>query len=327
MSLSLPVQDGRLLYLDYIKALAIFLVIVYHSNFVTNPLGLALLSMCVTLFFAVNGYVMLSKRRTLSYYINKNVKLLFLILFWGFLSDGLQYVLEGGGDIKIFILHFYNMDTGYGNHLWFLVTLFILNLIYPAIYQFVNEEKKNVYFLIIILCLSTISGINLISWRFNPVDGWHGFALLYALLGFALLSNVFDIDKISLKRLVLLFLFALSSQTILNVVASGNIHVAAILGMKDVVFGSYNSLFIVIATCSLVLIFSKIKWKSLYLLNYIGRHTLAIYLLQDIFIKVFLEILGFECQGILFSLIVLLCSCLACWIFEKTKITKYIISL
>ncbi len=96
MSLSLPVQDGRLLYLDYIKALAIFLVIVYHSNFVTNPLGLALLSMCVTLFFAVNGYVMLSKRRTLSYYINKNVKLLFLILFWGFLSDGLQYVLEGG---------------------------------------------------------------------------------------------------------------------------------------------------------------------------------------------------------------------------------------
>ena len=48
MSLSLPVQDGRLLYLDYIKALAIFLVIVYHSNFVTNPLGLALLSMCVT---------------------------------------------------------------------------------------------------------------------------------------------------------------------------------------------------------------------------------------------------------------------------------------
>lgn len=96
MSLSLPVQDGRLLYLDYIKALAIFLVIVYHSNFVTNPLGLTLLSMCVTLFFAVNGYVMLSKRRTLSYYINKNVKLLFLILFWGFLSDGLQYVLEGG---------------------------------------------------------------------------------------------------------------------------------------------------------------------------------------------------------------------------------------
>lgn len=103
MSLSLPVQDGRLLYLDYIKALAIFLVIVYHSNFVTNPLGLALLSMCVTLFFAVNGYVMLSKRRTLSYYINKNVKLLFLILFWGFLSDGLQYLL-GGAQFSLYIV-------------------------------------------------------------------------------------------------------------------------------------------------------------------------------------------------------------------------------
>lgn len=327
MSLSLPVQDGRLLYLDYIKALAIFLVIVYHSNFVTNPFGLALLSMCVTLFFVVNGYVMLRKRRTLSYYIKKNEKLLFLILFWGFLSDGLQCVLGGELNIKIFILHFYNMDTGYGNHLWFLVTLFILNLIYPVIYQFVNGEKEHVYFLIVILCLCTISGINLISWRFNPVDGWHGFALLYALLGFALLSNVFDIDKISLKRLVLLFLFALSSQTILNVVASGNIHVSAILGMKDVVFGSYNSLFIVIATCSLVLIFSKIKWKSLPVLNYIGRHTLAIYLLQDIVMKVFSEIIGFKCQGIIFSLIVLLCSCFACWILEKTKITQFIISL
>lgn len=219
------------------------------------------------------------------------------------------------------------MDTGYGNHLWFLVTLFILNLIYPVIYQFVNGENEHVYFLIAILCLCTISGINLISWRFNPVDGWHGFALLYALLGFALLSNMFDIDKISLKRLVLLFLLALSSQTILNVVASGNIHVSAILGMKDVVFGSYNSLFIVIATCSLVLIFSKIKWKSLPVLNYIGRHTLAIYLLQDIVMKVFSEIIGFKCQGIIFSLIVLLCSCLACWILEKTKITQFIISL
>ena len=71
----------------------------------------------------------------------------------------------------------------------------------------------------------------------------------------------------------------------------------------------------------------KLGLQDSFVVNYIGRHTLAIYLLQDIFIKVFLEILGFECQGILFSLIVLLCSCLACWIFEKTKIIKYIISL
>lgn len=126
MSLSLPVQDGRLLYLDYIKALAIFLVIVYHSNFVTNPLGLALLSMCVTLFFAVNGYVMLSKRRTLSYYINKNVKLLFLILFWGFLSDSLQYVLEGGRGYK----NLYSPFLQYGYWLWqsFMV---LGNVVYP----------------------------------------------------------------------------------------------------------------------------------------------------------------------------------------------------
>lgn len=53
----------RIIYLEYLKALAIFFVIIYHSKAYDDVFLPPILSMCVTIFFAANGYLMLVKRR------------------------------------------------------------------------------------------------------------------------------------------------------------------------------------------------------------------------------------------------------------------------
>lgn len=75
---------NRITYIDYAKSIAIFLVIVYHSHIFSNDLySSSILSLCVTIFFMVNGYLMLRKERGLRYYMNKNAKILVLIFLWG----------------------------------------------------------------------------------------------------------------------------------------------------------------------------------------------------------------------------------------------------
>lgn len=95
----------RLLFIDYIKALGICLVILYHCKFFPfDNLGIqGVYSICVPLFFVVNGYLMLRKEYTIKTLLKKNCKLLFVMYFWAFFSTLVYaYVskdvdLSGGG--------------------------------------------------------------------------------------------------------------------------------------------------------------------------------------------------------------------------------------
>ena len=79
-------QSNRFLYIDYIKALGICLVILYHCKF--TPFNSSLIqgvyAVCVPLFFMVNGYLMLRKEYIIVNLLHKNVKLLFVMFFWAF---------------------------------------------------------------------------------------------------------------------------------------------------------------------------------------------------------------------------------------------------
>ena len=87
-------MEQRLLYIDYIKALGICLVILYHCNYVPfDSLFIhGLYAMCVPLFFVVNGYLMLRKEYDIPTLLNKNLKLLGVMFFWAFIS-ALVYIL------------------------------------------------------------------------------------------------------------------------------------------------------------------------------------------------------------------------------------------
>lgn len=140
-------RGNRYLYVDYIKTIAILLVIIYHCKIFSNDsfIAAAIMSICVPLFFSVNGLLMLKKERSIKYITYKNLKILFLIVFWGIFTNLCLELMwkDGHIDTKTIIMNLYNLKINYCNHLWFLCTLIVLNLINPLIYNYINGSQKN----------------------------------------------------------------------------------------------------------------------------------------------------------------------------------------
>ena len=87
----------RELYLDYIKALGICLVILYHCWYIPfdSTFVLGIYAICVPLFFTVNGYLMLRKEYSLRTLLLKNLKLIGIMYFWAFISTAEYIFVEG----------------------------------------------------------------------------------------------------------------------------------------------------------------------------------------------------------------------------------------
>lgn len=78
---------NRIVWLDYTKAIAIILVVIFHSGLVTSKITSPLLAMCIPLFFVANGALILWKDRPAKYFVHKILKLLFIYLFWASISS------------------------------------------------------------------------------------------------------------------------------------------------------------------------------------------------------------------------------------------------
>lgn len=97
-------KTDRILYLDYVKALGICLVILYHCEYApfNSMLIKGMYAICVPLFFAVNGYLMLRKEYDIRSLLMKNLKLICVMFFWAFVSTGVYvYVSEIGANDAI----------------------------------------------------------------------------------------------------------------------------------------------------------------------------------------------------------------------------------
>ena len=98
----------RSVYIDYIKALGIMLVILYHCQYVPfhSMLIQGIYAMCVPLFFMVNGYLMLRKEYPIRTLLKKNLKIVFVMFFWAFVSTAVTMLIndecKGGGEIDYY---------------------------------------------------------------------------------------------------------------------------------------------------------------------------------------------------------------------------------
>ena len=119
-------STSRYVWLDWIKALAITLVVLFHSGAVTCKATAPLLAMGVPLFFVANGALVLRKERDISYFIKKVLKILFLIVFWGTLTSLSAMHFKGESlSVTKGIVHALNMHMEYGAHIfWFLGTFY-----------------------------------------------------------------------------------------------------------------------------------------------------------------------------------------------------------
>lgn len=338
----------RLVYLDYIKALGIILVILYHCQYVPfdSMLIQGIYAMCVPLFFMVNGYLMLRKERSIHTLLKKNLKILIVMFAWAFISTAVYMwtngewsannLMDGG---KSFILNSLLINKPYCEHLWFLKSIFILNLFNPIIYSFIHGNDNRLKYLLLLLVLFTVQFIDIVVCRFsNPMLGWMtGFSVLYYVLGYALLDGHLATNKIQTSWVVVFVIVAALLQWGYNwLFLDGPMRE---LNMEkgwitDIVWDNYNALFIVIMTIAVCMLFQRIEWKGNRFWAFVGRYSLAIYVLQTpvqrllewgLPLRQLTE--SHHAYGIILPVLTLLVSMGITWILNINRYTKWFIMI
>lgn len=347
-------KSNRLIYLDNIKALGICLVILYHCQYVPfdSVVIKGMYAMCVPLFFAVNGYLMLRKEYSIYTLLKKNIKLLLVMFFWAFVSTAITMWttgefaangLIGGGEILV--LNSVLIGKPYCNHLWFLKAVFVLNLVNPIIYRFVHQNRNGLYYIMILMALWSIAFSDIITSRLaNPFVHWlTAFSVLYYILGFAILDNQISIvDKyLGGKREKVFLVGVICILVILQrgynwMFAEGwfkdlNLEKGWVI---DIVYDNYNAFFIVLMTISVCALFQRINWKENKFWNFVGKNSLAIYVLQTPIQRLLQYILPMqELTNIhhVFGAILPISTLLVCmaitYILQMNKYTKYVITI
>ena len=338
----------RLTYIDYIKAFAISLVIILHSQYFPfeSLFFKSMYSMCVPLFFMVNGYLMLRKEHSISDMLRKNAKLLVVLFCWAILATSETMIWKGewangfarGG--KTLILNAMHISMNYCGHLWFLRTLFFLNILNPILYYFIHYNKRGMYYLIVILFLCTTRFFDIIIGKFyNPLYGWDWYPVLYYVLGYALLDGHLRTEKLKAWHVGIAVVVLLLMQWGYNwVFLNGPLAELNLshgwIPTNEVVWFGYWSPIIVLATAGVCLFFQKIEWKENAFWSYVGRNSLPIYLMQSTVISllnhtpVYQSIIGFyyPLRIILPIATLLLCMGLT-WLLQTNKYTKYFITI
>lgn len=156
--------NQRLLSLDYIRALACFLVILIHSPFSgDNSNGFYMASAtllglpCNGLFFMVSGYLLLPVTDSTSYFIMKRLsKVLFPTLFWTFFYIILNVII-GNTHVNelwcvFFSIPFSPQGTGW---LWFMYVMIGLYLLAPILSSWIKNVNQSEFVIYLCLCLIT----------------------------------------------------------------------------------------------------------------------------------------------------------------------------
>lgn len=347
-------QSNRIIYLDYIKALGICLVIFYHCQFVPfdSMLIQGMYAMCVPLFFVVNGMLMLRREYSIRELLKKNLKLLVVMLFWALVSTLVymcvteNYVSDKGlTGVSSLVYSSLFLTKPECNHLWFLKAIFVLNLFQPIIFKFINNNDKGLCYLIIMMALWSVAFLDIITCRIaNPFVSWMtAYSVLYYLAGYAVLNN--RLPKMDLffkgRKGVCFLIGAICFCALLQlgynwVLVDGPLKELNFEKgwVADIVFDNYNALVVVIMTLSVCVLFKQINWKSNRFWLFVGRNSLAIYVLQTPVQRLLQHLLPLRqmtvehhFMGLLLSILTLLISVGISWLLQTNKYTKFLITI
>ena len=151
-------RSSRISGLDCIKALALYLVVLYHLTFRNAPdvfsgrvlpllaYGLGtLMSCCVPLLFLVSGALAVGRPVNLRGTLRRSGRVLLLTVFWAVAS--LLIVLLLRQEAMTPGMFFYTasqLEVGYIQHLWYMPTFLFLCLITPLM-QSLRQNSRSVY--------------------------------------------------------------------------------------------------------------------------------------------------------------------------------------
>lgn len=345
----------RLYYLDVMKTIAIIFVIVYHVGLFSQAKILGenieifeyfkyylrgLLSVCVPIFFFINGMLLLNKPFDLKKHIIKLfyticIAIIFAVINYALISfcnDGTIRLWDALKSITF-------LRMSYNNHLWFLYALVVIYCFFPMIKLCWDKDKKIFYYFFVIIFIltfgnkilnqlynifaivlekDTIKDYNLFG-QFNAVRGIYGYSIIYFMLGGIIYQKKEKIKEIKNIYFIALIILLISSLILCfySCLISNKINKTI-----DIVWESYDTVFTLInVVCIFILstLYKENKYIN-YIIEIIGSNTLGIYLLHMIvknyLMKIPMVFQNLIIEKILFSFLMLIISLLL-WLAIK----------
>ncbi len=326
-------STNRIVWLDYSKAIAIILVVLFHSGLITSKITSPLLAICIPLFFTTNGALVFLKNRRIDYFVTKVFKIIFLYLFWGTVSTIITMLNKGETvNLSDVVSSVVNLRMGYAHIYWFLCTLVALYCIYPAIQLAVKTPDARVFLLIVSFILS----LKLFGYRVplfhipNIFTGWESECVFYAVCGYSILLLDFK-EKKNLRLFILMAVFVCAyAFQLLMYSAYPFFSNHTPNSVDEAVFSMYKSPCIMIMTA---ISFFALKMANLpqnRLIQIIGENTLGIYVTHGLFMKVARHCLNLD-NPILMSLILFVfgfvLSVLFSYLMSTNKYCRFFVSL
>lgn len=352
----------RIPHIDLLESLAIFFVILYHSNNFAKLYTIdiiqdssvltyiqyfsrTILSTCVPLFFFAHGYLLFKKDFNLKKHIHRTIRLIVLILIWAIILMPLYMLIAGDPiSVKAVIHNILNLDVPY---FWFLEALLCLYIFFPALKALFDSNKKAFIAFIIaafILTFGFVIGNQLLSITgklihhplgnleypfltyFNILHNNFGYSFVYFCVGGLAFAYEDKIRSIAAKKRNIISIIGLLISCLLLFVVGVTI-TKSNGEIWDVVWNGYDTIF---TFCNVIFIYTLS-------LNYthdnsfirtISSNTLGIYLTHALLVRTtggWVGKVNAFCNFpscVLYALIILCVCLLGCCIIRKLPVIK-----
>lgn len=354
--------------IDLLKAIAIYFVIIYHFNQISidfisdgsiysylNYYFNSILSVCVPVFFFINGLLLLNKDNIdLKKHILKILKIVAITIIWGAITlICLNLIRNEPLSIAQYIIGSYYLIQEWNNHLWFLGALIVIYIFYPLLFNAYKTNIKIFKFTLICVLLFTFGNVicgNLFTiisfltnkfsnsnlmvnyWGiYNPFSGIYGYSIGYFMLGGIIFKYKEQFNNKNYRYVsiggIIFSMLLLSIYGIIVSYRQNEIWDLVWYGY-DTIFTLLNVIFIFILTLNY-----QSKGKLGVFIRIIGENTLGIYFIHvmvgDLFKNFFssYEISSLVVINMIFAFFILITSLLITFFLKKIPILRFLVSL
>ena len=346
----------RLIYLDFLKTLAIFIVITLHNsvwrtNFMDAGTVSSALQFCarlfcegVPVFVLINGFLIFDRPYDGKKHWKRTINILVILLLWSVILEVALTLISGSpltfSTVLTNVLETY-IDQKNTGVLWFLQKLFVVYLLFPVLKHLYDTHEKLFNYILLVLTISTY-GVALISMVAGIFDvgvlkSLHFFSKQYALtmgpsnfvvyfmLGGYLKRNW---DSLPKKKLVIA-----GGVCAVLAVAIG-LGASFYKGATYPANFNYSQIFLLFTIVGAFLVCSKIPFNNRYVnavLTTVGDNTMGIYLLHQMVIRAMGAYLELPTDTLwwrlLWSLVVLAVSLGVTCLLRKIPKVSYLVKL
>jgi len=299
-------------YFDYVKGILIFLVVLAHGiqyllyqdkSFFGNVIYKVIYMFHMPLFIAISGYfayISLNHHSVMKFVVSKIKYILIPLIVWIILNAFMQTGFEESFSFVFFVTKIKNFILSF--HIWFLWAIFFYSLLFAFLKFYKLDNKLPVLLMVIVLAiLYTRRNSSYIIVSFCP----------FFVLGYII--PILKLDNVQTKLRKLLPVLAIAFLACFFLWSDNNYVYMNPMGFNNIGYSLFRDVVAIISSILFMYILSFLYERYLgnkvsKILFEVGKNSLGIYLIQDIFfsfVSIYLKEYGMtDIVGILLFVIV-----------------------